>query len=176
MYIHCARSHQPSLPEYPEILWLSWDSTCMDGHKHTAPPCQSIPRSQDTLTILGQYMDGCMHTAPPCQSIPRSRDTLTIPGQYTDGHMHTAPPCQSISRSRDTLTIPDSTWITWMGTSTLHPPVRISWDPEILWPSALLPHVSQDTLIIFGQSNDDHGYSPHSHHAGIILKSLMHLH
>ena len=61
----------------------------------------------------------------------------------------------------------------------------LSEDPEILWPSrdstwigisTLHPPVSQDTLIIFGQSNDDHEYSPHSHHAGIILKSLMHLH
>jgi len=42
----------------------------------------------------------------PCQSILGSRDTLTIQGSYWDGHTpHTAPP------------------------------VRVSQDPEILWPS-----------------------------------------
>ena len=102
----------------------------MYGCMHTAPPCQSIPRTRDTLTILGQYMDGHKHTAPPCQSIPRSQDTLTISGQYMDGHMHTATPCHSILRSRDTLTILGDS--TCMGAWALHPPVRVSQDPEIL--------------------------------------------
>ena len=33
---------------------------------------------------------------------------------------------------------------------------------------------TDDTLIIFGQSNDDYKYSPYSDYAGISLKSSMH--
>ena len=99
----------------------------MDGRKHTASPCQSIPRSRDTLTILEPYMHGWTHCTPLLEypEIPRYSDhpgtvhgwthahctplseypkilkyTLTIPRQYLDRHMHTAPPCQSIPRSR----------------------------------------------------------------------------
>ena len=38
------------------------------------------PRYSDHPGTVHGYMDGHMHTATPCHSIPRSRDTLTILG------------------------------------------------------------------------------------------------
>ena len=113
------------LSEYPKILRYSDHPGTVHGWA-LQPPCQSIPRSRDTLTILRQYMDG--HFPHPLPSeyleIPRYSDN---PGTVRGWVLH--PPCQSIPRSQDTLTIPGQ----YMdGHRTPLPPVRVSRDPEIL--------------------------------------------
>ena len=101
-----------------------------------------------------------MGTASPLSEypkIPRYSDHPRTVHGWAQAHCWTPPPpCQSIPRFRDTQ---DSTW---MGTSALHPPVRLSRDPLTIpgqytnghmhntSPCQSIPR-SQDTLTIPGR-------------------------
>ena len=83
--------------------------------------------THDTLTILGQYMDGHCTPLSEYPEIPRYSDHPGTVHGWAQAH------CTLLSAYPQILRPSQDS--TWMGTCTVHLPVRVSRDPKIPLPS-----------------------------------------